>query len=261
MLQQYFAQNVVEMVKDDDNIIGLAANGSWLNAELDEFSDLDLILVSRRRIAGDTDLMISTAEKFGRLLNGFTGEHVGEPRLLICLYDNPLLHVDIKFLTASELTYRIEDPHILYDPEGLLNKWINAEPALWPFPGFQWIEDRFWIWLHYATTKLGRGEFFEVLEFLSFLRQNVISPLLLIKNNRLPKGVRRVERYLDPEDLEKLALTVSGYQIENLQVALWNMVALYRSLRTELYPASVKLQRDTEEKATAYYQEIITRNN
>jgi hypothetical protein len=31
------------------------------------------------------------------LLVGFTGEHVGEPRVLICLYGPPVLHVDLKF--------------------------------------------------------------------------------------------------------------------------------------------------------------------
>lgn len=49
------------------------------------------------------------------LLQGFTGEHVGEPRLLICLYGPPLLHVDLKFLSVAELDVRIEEPEVLFE--------------------------------------------------------------------------------------------------------------------------------------------------
>ncbi|OAS18998.1 hypothetical protein [Paenibacillus oryzisoli] len=58
---------------------------------------------------------VRIAEKLGNLLSGFTGEHVGEPRLLICLYGPPPLHVDLKFVTAQELEHRVEDPMILWE--------------------------------------------------------------------------------------------------------------------------------------------------
>ena len=57
----------------------------------------------------------------------------------------------------------------------------------------QWFEDRFWIWVHYATIKIARGELFETIEFISFLRETVIGPMLQIKNGYLPKGVRKIE--------------------------------------------------------------------
>ena len=40
------------------------------------------------------------AGTLGHLLHAFTGEHVGEPRLLICLFGPELLHVDLKFITG-----------------------------------------------------------------------------------------------------------------------------------------------------------------
>jgi hypothetical protein len=69
--------------------------------------------------------MLTYARRFGNFLSGFTGEHVGEPRVLICLYDNPLLHVDIKFLTVPEFTKRIENPDILFDPYGQLQQQVR----------------------------------------------------------------------------------------------------------------------------------------
>lgn len=43
------------------------------------------------------------AGTLGHLLHAFTGEHVGEPRLLICLFGPQLLHVDLKFITLDML--------------------------------------------------------------------------------------------------------------------------------------------------------------
>jgi hypothetical protein len=34
--------------------------------------------------------------------SAFSGEHVGEPRALICLYGPPLLPVDLKFVSLSD---------------------------------------------------------------------------------------------------------------------------------------------------------------
>src|SRR5687767_11602554 len=98
MIQQTFASNIVSIIKNDPFIIGLAAAGSWITNELDEYSDLDLVLITKSKISDDKEKMIGYARRFGNLISAFTGEHVGEPRVLICLYDEPLLHVDIKFL-------------------------------------------------------------------------------------------------------------------------------------------------------------------
>src|SRR5687768_4748878 len=122
MIQKQFAEKLVNIAKEDINVIGVAAAGSWLTNELDEFSDPDLILVTKEKIAGDRNNMIKHASQYGNLLSGFTGEHVGEPRVLICLYDDPLLHVDIKFLTLHEFGDRIETPVILFEREQQLSK-------------------------------------------------------------------------------------------------------------------------------------------
>jgi predicted nucleotidyltransferase len=105
MDQKEFAERIKEILSNDISIIGMTAGGSWLTNEFDEFSDLDLIIVTKDKISGNKDKMFEYARSFGQLLTGFTGEHVGDKRLLICLYDNPLLHVDLKFLTLEELKF------------------------------------------------------------------------------------------------------------------------------------------------------------
>src|SRR5690242_15990966 len=117
MIQKDFAKRIVSMLKDDARVIGLAAAGSWITNEIDAFSDLDLVLITHDAVAGNKTQMLAYAQQFGKLLNAFTGEHVGEPRLLICLYDDPLLHVDIKFLTLPEFHQRVENPVVLLEKD------------------------------------------------------------------------------------------------------------------------------------------------
>lgn len=252
--QQLFAERAAQAVINDDTLFGLAVGGSWLTG-MDEFSDIDLVVVTAQSIGGSKAAMLACAERFGKLLNGFTGEHVGEPRLLICLYEEPLLHVDLKFVTLQEFETRVEDPVILADKGDRLRRVLQTTKAAYPVPDYQWMEDRFWTWIHYGLLKIGRGEYFEAHDFLAFLRLTVLGPLLHIKNGRLPRGVRKVEADLNAEDLQALQNTTGYGGKEPLLQSLENAVALYRSLRKDLFK-TIRLQARTEASVVDYLQEI-----
>ena len=256
MIQREFANKVVNVLKNDNNTIGLAAAGSWITNEIDEFSDLDLILITKERVSGDKTRMFHYAKSFGQFLTGFTGEHVGEPRVLICLYDNPLLHVDIKFLTLEEFRDRIETPVILLDTDGRLKTILEQTDSRFPYPDYQWIEDRFWVWIHYALLKIGRGEFVEAFDCFSFLRMVVFGPLLHIKNGNLPRGVRKVETQLPREDFEQLVSTLPTYSKASLLETLQNAVLLYLKLRAALFSPDVVRHSETENKVMQYFSKI-----
>ncbi|MEO7924323.1 MAG: nucleotidyltransferase domain-containing protein [Chitinophagaceae bacterium] len=256
MIQKEFAEQVIAIVKEDPGVIGLAAAGSWITDELDEYSDLDLVLVTKEKIGGDKKKMLAYAKRFGEFISGFTGEHVGEPRLLICLYDNPLLHVDIKFLTLPELADRIEDPVILFEREGQLSTVIKKTKAVWPQPDLQWIEDRFWTWVHYVAVKAARGELFETLDGLGFLRSVVLTPLLQIKSKTQPRGMRKVETKLSAADLENLKITVAQYNRASVIKALENTVGIYRNLRKKLFPDTITLQALAEKRSCEYLKQV-----
>ncbi|MGZ8541197.1 MAG: nucleotidyltransferase domain-containing protein [Chitinophagaceae bacterium] len=256
MIQHQFVKRATEVIKKDDSIIGLAIGGSWLTNEVDEYSDLDLTLITKEKVSDHPAKMLQYAAGFGKLLSGFTGEHVGEPRLLICLYDDPLLHVDIKFLTLPEFYSRVENPVILHDTSGQLKDILSKTESQYPFPGYQWIEDRFWIWVHYATLKIGRGELFEALDFLGFIRMVALGPLLQAKNGDLPRGVRKVEMNLPADDLKKLKLTIAAYEQTSIIAALQASIELYRYLRQYLFSDEIKMQAETELKVVEYLQLI-----
>lgn len=255
-IQAAFAERVKQIVQEDPSVIGLAVGGSWITDEIDEYSDLDLVLVTRYKIAGNKALMLDTARHFGDLVSGFTGEHVGEPRLLICLFDNPLLHVDIKFLLPEEFTERVENPVILFEREEKLSRIMQTTEARWPQPDFQWIEDRFWTWVHYIALKIGRGELLEACDALSFLRMNVLSPLLQVKQNQKVRGLRKVEKVLISSDLERLTSTIATYHRDEVLKALYNCIHIYKNLREILFDDGIVLQSRAEHLSTAYLKQI-----
>ena len=174
-------------------------------------------------------------------------EHVGEPRLLICLYDDPLLHVDLEFLRLDELARRVEDPVVLWERDAALSGVLARTPATPPAVDAQWIEDRFGVRVHCVATKLGRGELFEVLSALGFLRERVLAPLHLASLGREPRGVRRLEEA--PEFAATLRGTVAGHDARQCTEAMWRCVELYRGLRR----GTAVVHRTGAERASVHY--------
>ncbi len=115
---------------------------------MDEYSDVDLVVVvSEPDLRTDTAARMQIAGRLGTLLTGFAAYHVGEPRLIICLYGSPLMKADLKFVTIEDLKVRVEDPVILYDPAGAIAEALQTSQASYPQPNRQWIEDAFWVWI------------------------------------------------------------------------------------------------------------------
>jgi hypothetical protein len=230
--QQRFINGALPLLRRDKRIVGVALGGSYIDKDtMDEYSWLDFIIAIN---PADVDEVmrerVALAEKLGVLLASFTGEHISRPNLLICLYDEPILHVDLHFVSADSASYREDDPVILYEEGATLSSQYAAEPKSVRTPDMQWCEDRFWIWIHYAATRAGSGELFDVLESLSFLRANVLGPLIQMKNGALARGVRNIERD-SPQDVPALAATLAEYNRKDCIRALKAASDLYISLR------------------------------
>ncbi len=206
-IHKQFISNTIDVFSKDKRIVGILAGGSLITGDMDEFSDIDFVIVSTNE--NYDEIM---AERFdivrslGNVIAVFTGEHVGEPRLLVCLYEQNTLHVDFKFVKLDDVHKRIEDPVVLWQQGNLVDEQMKKSSAHFPTPEIQWIEDRFWIWIHYVALKIGRGELFETIDFISFLRQSAIGPLVLMKGGHLPRGVRKLE-FDAEEHLERLKQT------------------------------------------------------
>lgn len=252
---QSFIRNALPRLVADSRLVGVAVAGSWAENSMDEFSDLDLIIaVEPEHLAEVMADRHRLAASLGELLAAFTGEHVGEPRLLICLYDSPLLHVDLKFVSISDVGTRVDEPVVLWERDRRLSQAFASSTGLYPSPNEQWIEDRFWIWIHYGTGKVARGELFEALDFISYLRSTVLGPLGLLRAGCKPSGVRRIEQ-LAPTLAAALKGTVALHEPESCYLALERCIEIYRSLRS----TTVIRHEAAEEAAVAYLQIVRAR--
>lgn len=252
-----FLQRLIEILRTDTRIVGVAIGGSYLTNSIDAFSDLDLVIaIEPNEYSSVMTSRKPIAASLGTLLAAFTGEHVGEPRLLICLYDKPLLHVDLKFVCLEDVAERIEEPVILWEREGRFTKALEHGKPEFPSPNQQWIEERFWIWVHYVLTKIGRGELFEAIESLSFLRQNVLGPLALYRSGGCPSGVRKIET-IAPEFAMELRRTVAGYDAADCLRALRVSIGLYRSLCP--HASGIEIEWKAERAAMDYFSIIEQR--
>jgi hypothetical protein len=241
-------------LRADARFVGLAAGGSFLTNTMDEFSDLDLVIAVEPSAYDDVLAgRKALAGTLGPLLAAFTGEHVGEPRLLICLYGDPLLHVDLKFVALQDVAKRVEDPAVIWEREGRLSEILSCGGAAFPTPDPQWLDDRFWTWVHYLAGKIARGELFEALDGLAFLRGRVFGPLALARSGARPAGVRKIERDA-PGAARRLQDAVARYDAADCVRALRACIDVYRDLR----PSSVDLAASAAAEAAAvgYLDEV-----
>jgi len=254
---QAVLDRLVDVAAGDRRIVGVTVGGSGATGATDAWSDLDTVIVcgdaaAAAAVAADARHL---AARLGPLVSAFTGEHVGEPRLLIALYAPPPLHVDLKVVAVEDLATRVEDGRIAWERDGLVSAAYARAPAAWPPVDPQWIEDRCWTWVHYIATKIGRGELLEAVDGLAMLRGLALGPLIALRDGRPAAGVRRLEQ-LAPLDAQRLAATIGDHTPAGGLAALRAAVAVYRDLRDV---ADVERRTAAEEAAVVFLDTLPQR--
>jgi predicted nucleotidyltransferase len=251
-----FLNDVLPRIEGDSRIVGVAAGGSIANGAPDHYSDVDLVVAvddgSFNELMSERLALINS---WVPLVAGFTGEHVGEPRLIITLIGPELLHVDFKFVRLSDVAVRVDALTVLWERDGRLSAALLAHPPAPPKLDLQWIEDRFWVWIHYGATKLARGELFEAIGFISYLRETVFGPLIQHRHGRLLQGVRRLET-TDPRAASQLEATLCGHDRGEVGRALVACVELYRLWTTDVGIAFDR-NRKAETLAVQFLREVV----
>lgn len=250
---------ILSILKQDERLLGVAIAGSYVDGSMDEYSDLDLmIVVEEDHYERVMAARLEIASSLGTLLAAFTGEHVGEPRLLVCLYDQPLIHVDLKFVRLQDFQAdRVEDPIVLWERGTLLTDAVRSNPQSYPPIDPQWMEDRFWVWVHYCAAKIGRGELFEAIACLSFLREQVLAPCAKAEARLRPRGVRALEQELPHYLIDFCQTLPTEYEPREISRALQHTIDFYRQLRDRASVAALIRRTDAENAAEGYLQSLL----
>ena len=251
-----FINRALPILKKEERIIGVALGGAYAKNALDEYSGLDFIIAAApSEYQALLESSIELAGKIGNLLACFPAEHIQRPEQLICMYKEPLLHVDLNFQPLDKISSRVEDTVVIYEKDGLMTREYAKQPAVIPAPDLQWYEDRFWIWVHYIANQIGRGELFDAIEGLAFLRSRVLGPLLLMKNGKPPWGVREVE-LAAPDELPRLIATLAEHSDKSCLRALKSATDLYIYLRG--YNKAKLLNREEAQRRALQYLDLIS---
>ena len=252
-----FLEQVRHAVASDNRLNALLIGGSYIHGGFDEHSDLDFVIVVHEESYADVmATRLTFAKALPDFVSAFTGEHVGEPRLLICLYGPPLLHVDLKFVLTSDLDHQIERRELLFAREpSEIGARIQAGEVAWPNLPADWFEARVWIWLHYAATKLARGELYEAIGMLAYFREQVLGPLFYRRAGKNQRGVRRLEA-LRLDTHGRLVATLAQHDALSIKHAIEASIDIYLDLRSDdppLQPTNKmpELLRDFIQHATS----------
>ncbi|MBZ3597791.1 hypothetical protein IPQ45_22445, partial [Xanthomonas perforans] len=88
------------------------------------------------------------------------------------------------------------------------------------------------------------------------LRERVLGPMESVRATRIPRGVRRLEKYVDAEDLQQLRSTVARHDARNCSQALKNAAKMYVGLREILDKGNLQRNRRAEMASLRYLHEI-----
>ena len=89
----------------------------------------------------------------------------------------------------------------------------------------------------------GRGELFEAIDMIGFVRASVLGPLALQRAGARPQGIRRIET-ADPAFAAALRDTLPAYDAADCLRALNAFVRLYRELRDGIPGVTPRLEAE-----------------
>lgn len=215
-------------------VVGMALSGSLATGSGDAFSDIDLVVVSGSEI-GLEKVRERLIRSCGVHVARYSGEHVGEPRLVVVLYSD-LIKVDFVFLEQDDLAaWNGGRPiAILWERGGVLSRELaGRQSSSSRAEAVDFLERRFWSWTWYGFAKLLRGERYEALSAIGYLRDKALFPALAARSGSSQRGARRIDELVAAADLPFDA-TVPRLEDDDLLAALRACVRVYRALADPL---------------------------
>jgi predicted nucleotidyltransferase len=222
---------VCRIAMSEPKVLGMLIGGSFASGEADPYSDLDMqFVVEDQEAEASAKIMRRVAERAGPMVAAFFAEHVGLPHMLIVLYRD-LIHADFEPVAISRVGSRNAGlaSHVLWERDGIVSSALPGNYEEDHAADLRWIEDRMWTWGWYVQTKVLRGELYEALDGLQYMRDNVLFKLLAMHRGERLSAARRVEARTG-EWTQQFADTLPVLSRESMMKSLRASMALYQTL-------------------------------
>ena len=219
----------------DPDVVAMIVTGSFATGGADELSDIDLrVYVRPDAVEGVVARIPDLAAAAGRVVALFVAEHLGIAGLTIVLYDD-LVHVDFDVVAADRAAEHNDGlpAVVLWEREPISDALPGTyDPEI--AAGVRWLEARIWTWSWYIQSKVLRGELYEALDGLQYVRDQVLFRLLAFHGERRPVGGRRAEAVVGAHG-DAFARTVpTSLDAASVLAALRQEIDLYRRLADPL---------------------------
>ncbi len=237
-LRRVFDHCLAQFILSNDII--LSAKGSLAAGQLDEFSDLDFLIIVHNpaQVASVNDWARQTVHGAGKPIASFPATHIGLDNLLVSFLevDGNIVKVDVEVVPLSE-PYPDYLGTVLHDPTHKAEQFMHKGLLAPTRPDFNDIGQKFCGWIWYTYTKIARGELLEAVDALGGMRRLALLPVLQFVLELPYEGHRRLEERLPAETLKQLHSTYPA-RIERQEI--------YHSLNT-----LIDIFRDSEAKLAA----------
>ena len=225
------------LIRELKGVVGLCISGSVATNMVDEYSDLDLLIITSE---SKLDLYWSRREQFEQTI-GEVSFRVDLPEVMattcIAYYEN---HVKIHYTYLSESNLHFDPEYKLVIPIFILSNQVK-----------KWLDDcnkntfdvdsnilakedaRFWFWFLQGSAKIPRGEFWAALDTLHIIRTIIVQFSEVINENYF-QGYRRIEQRWTTHRIRNLTKTLSSLDFEQLSLAYINSYKVYIALRSQV---------------------------
>jgi len=219
----------------DPAVLGMLIGGSFASGEADDYSDLDMQLVVKDgQVENLVPKLRAMADEAGPVVAAFFAEHVGLPHMLIVLYED-LVHADFEPVQVSEVGSRNAglSTHVLWERDPAVTAVLGAKDEEDRAAELAWLEDHLWTWSWYVQTKILRGELYEAMGGIQYIRDQVLFRLLAMHRDERPSSASRAESRVGSWR-QQFAATVPSLGRESTIEALRASIQLYVDLAAPL---------------------------
>ncbi|MBC8374661.1 MAG: nucleotidyltransferase domain-containing protein [FCB group bacterium] len=218
-------------------IYGILVSGSVATGNVDEYSDLDLlVVVSYEELQNVWQDRYDHESTVGKIFFRIDLVDVYPTSAVAFLEDGRKIHITYKAVTELTVEAEYTSAITLLNNDSRIDDWLlkcRQITISYDFARLAENDRSFWFWLLQGTAKVGRGEYWAAYDTLNTLREICIEAHAAL-NKKPFQSYRRIEDRWKESDISKLSRTVPKINQGEISKAYSMIISLYSELRKDM---------------------------